>query len=45
MRECDFPYPDSTWPDSINVANKCLSHLPEDVQHKIATGYMTRVYD
>lgn len=45
MLECDYPHSDSTWPDSINLANKWLGHLPEDVQHKITIGNAERVYD
>lgn len=45
MLECDYPHSDSTWPDSINLARKWLSHLPDDVQHKIAVGNACRVYD
>ena len=44
MLECDYPHSDSTWPDSVQLANKWLAHLPEDVQHKIAVGNATRVY-
>ncbi|HVU74872.1 MAG TPA: amidohydrolase family protein [Mycobacteriales bacterium] len=44
MLECDYPHSDSTWPESISLANKWLSHLPEDVQHKIAIGNAERVY-
>jgi predicted TIM-barrel fold metal-dependent hydrolase len=45
MLECDYPHSDSTWPDTINLANKWLGHLPEDVQHKITVGNACRVYD
>ena len=44
MLECDYPHSDSTWPESISLANKWLSHLPDDVQHKIAIGNAERVY-
>jgi predicted TIM-barrel fold metal-dependent hydrolase len=45
MLECDYPHSDSTWPDTIDLANKWLGHLPEDVQHKITIGNACRVYD
>jgi predicted TIM-barrel fold metal-dependent hydrolase len=44
MLECDYPHSDSTWPDTPKLASKWLSHLPEDVQHKITIGNATRVY-
>ena len=45
MLECDYPHSDSTWPDTVNLANKWLGDLPEDVQHKITIGNACRVYD
>jgi predicted TIM-barrel fold metal-dependent hydrolase len=45
MLECDYPHSDSTWPDTVNLANKWLGDLPEDVQHKITIGNAARVYD
>jgi predicted TIM-barrel fold metal-dependent hydrolase len=45
MLECDYPHSDSTWPDTIAMANKFLGHLPEDTQRKIAIGNATRVYN
>jgi predicted TIM-barrel fold metal-dependent hydrolase len=45
MLECDYPHSDSTWPDTIELANKWLGDLPEDVQHKITVGNACRVYD
>ena len=45
MLECDYPHSDSTWPDSVNLARKWLSHLPDDVQYKIAVGNAARVYN
>jgi predicted TIM-barrel fold metal-dependent hydrolase len=45
MLECDYPHSDSTWPDTVNLANKWLGDLPEDVQHKITVGNAARVYD
>jgi predicted TIM-barrel fold metal-dependent hydrolase len=45
MLECDYPHSDSTWPDTVNLANKWLGDLPEAVQHKITVGNASRVYD
>ena len=45
MLECDYPHSDSTWPDTIAMANKWLGDLPEDVRHKITVGNACRVYD
>ena len=45
MLECDYPHSDSTWPESISLARKWLGHLPDDVQHKIAIGNTSRVYN
>ncbi len=45
MLECDYPHSDSTWPDSVSLARKWLSHLPDDVQYKIAVGNAARVYN
>ena len=45
MLECDYPHSDSTWPETVTLANKWLGHLPEDVQHKITVGNAARVYD
>ncbi len=45
MLECDYPHSDSTWPDTVSLANKWLGDLPEDVQHKITVGNACRVYD
>ncbi|NKQ54439.1 amidohydrolase [Amycolatopsis sp. K13G38] len=45
MLECDYPHSDSTWPDTIEMANKWLGHLPDEVQHKITVGNAARVYN
>jgi predicted TIM-barrel fold metal-dependent hydrolase len=45
MLECDYPHSDSTWPDTIKLANGWLGDLPEEVQHKITIGNACRVYD
>jgi predicted TIM-barrel fold metal-dependent hydrolase len=45
MLECDYPHSDSTWPDTIELANKWLGHLSEETRHKIMVGNAMRVYD
>jgi predicted TIM-barrel fold metal-dependent hydrolase len=45
MLECDYPHSDSTWPDTPEMANKWLGHLPDDVIDKITVGNAMRVYD
>lgn len=45
MLECDYPHSDSTWPDTIDLANTWLGHLPEATQQKITVGNACRVYD
>lgn len=45
MLECDYPHSDSTWPDTIALANTWLGDLSEVVQHKITIGNACRVYD
>jgi predicted TIM-barrel fold metal-dependent hydrolase len=45
MLECDYPHSDTTWPETLTMANKWLGHLPDEVQHKIAIGNAVRVYD
>ncbi|SHM64942.1 amidohydrolase family protein [Cryptosporangium aurantiacum] len=45
MLECDYPHSDSTWPDTVSMANKWLAHLPDEVQHKITIGNASRIYD
>jgi predicted TIM-barrel fold metal-dependent hydrolase len=45
MLECDYPHSDTTWPDTLTMANKWLAHLSDDVKHKIAVGNAMRVYD
>jgi predicted TIM-barrel fold metal-dependent hydrolase len=44
MLECDYPHSDSTWPNTVSLAQKWLGELPEDVQHKITVGNACRVY-
>ena len=45
MLECDYPHSDSTWPDTVQLAGKWLSHLPQETQDKITVGNASRVYN
>ncbi|SEP10347.1 amidohydrolase family protein [Trujillonella endophytica] len=45
MLECDYPHSDSTWPNTSEMAEKWLGHLPKETQHKITIGNACRVYD
>jgi predicted TIM-barrel fold metal-dependent hydrolase len=45
MLECDYPHSDTTWPDTVNLANKWLAPFSEEVQQKITIGNASRVYD
>jgi predicted TIM-barrel fold metal-dependent hydrolase len=45
MLECDYPHSDSTWPNTMSLANKWLGHLPDETQHKILIGNAERVYN
>jgi predicted TIM-barrel fold metal-dependent hydrolase len=44
MCETDYPHSDSTWPDSIQVARKAVSHLTEEQQYKLLRGNAERLY-
>jgi hypothetical protein len=44
MIETDYPHTDSTWPDSITLAQKRLAHLAPDVQLKLLRGNAQRLY-
>ena len=35
MAETDYPHTDTTWPNSIDVLNKLIGHLPPATQHKL----------
>ena len=45
MCETDYPHSDSTWPDTVSMANKWLAHLSDEVQHKITVGNASRIYN
>jgi predicted TIM-barrel fold metal-dependent hydrolase len=44
MCETDYPHSDTTWPDSIHMVKRIISHLPEETQYKILRGNAERVY-
>jgi predicted TIM-barrel fold metal-dependent hydrolase len=44
MIETDYPHSDSTWPDSIVLANKHLAHLPPATQYKILRGNAEKLF-
>jgi predicted TIM-barrel fold metal-dependent hydrolase len=41
--ETDYPHTDSTWPDTLAVAEQMMGHLPADVVHKIVRGNAMRM--
>jgi predicted TIM-barrel fold metal-dependent hydrolase len=45
MIETDYPHSDSTWPSSIELANKFTGHLSDDERFKILWGNACRVFD
>jgi predicted TIM-barrel fold metal-dependent hydrolase len=44
MLEVDYPHSDTTWPDSIDVAQRILKDLPPETQYKIMRGNAERLY-
>ena len=44
MCETDYPHSDSTWPDSIHVVKKVISHLSPETQYKILRGNAEKLY-
>jgi predicted TIM-barrel fold metal-dependent hydrolase len=44
MCETDYPHSDSTWPNSIQVVQNRIGHLPPAVQYKILRGNAERLY-
>jgi predicted TIM-barrel fold metal-dependent hydrolase len=44
MIETDYPHTDSTWPNCIEVAQKQVAGLPEDVQRKVLYENAERVF-
>ena len=41
--ETDYPHTDSTWPNTKEVAQDMMGHLPEDVVWKIVRGNAARM--
>jgi predicted TIM-barrel fold metal-dependent hydrolase len=41
--ETDYPHTDSTWPDTLRVAEEMMGHLPPDVVHKVVRGNAIRM--
>ena len=41
--ETDYPHTDSTWPNTLAVADAMMGHLPEDVVYKIVRGNAIRM--
>jgi len=41
--ETDYPHTDSTWPDTLEVAQQMMGHLPADVVYKIVRGNAIRM--
>ena len=41
--ETDYPHTDSTWPNSAQVAQDLMGHLPAEVQYKILRGNAIRM--
>ena len=44
MLEVDYPHSDTTWPDSIDIAQRILKDLPPETQYKIMRGNAERLY-
>jgi predicted TIM-barrel fold metal-dependent hydrolase len=43
--ETDYPHTDTTWPHTLEVAEKMMGHLPADVVWKIVRGNAARMLD
>ena len=41
--ETDYPHTDSTWPNTLAVAEDMMGHLPQDVVDKIVRGNAIRM--
>jgi predicted TIM-barrel fold metal-dependent hydrolase len=44
MCESDYPHADTTWPDSIGVARRCMEGLPVATQYKLLRGNAEKLY-
>jgi predicted TIM-barrel fold metal-dependent hydrolase len=43
--ETDYPHTDSTWPETREVAEKLMGHMPQDVVDKICRGNAIRMLE
>jgi hypothetical protein len=43
--ETDYPHSDSTWPNTREVAQELMGHLPDDVITKLVRGNAIRMLD
>ena len=43
--EVDYPHPDSSWPDSVSVLRRQLSHLPDEDVYRIFQGTAMDIFD
>lgn len=41
----DYPHPNSTWPNSLEVIERDLGHLPADIRAKLTWQNVARLYD
>jgi hypothetical protein len=44
MCESDYPHADTTWPNSVAVARKCMDGLPDATQHKLLRANAERLF-
>jgi predicted TIM-barrel fold metal-dependent hydrolase len=44
MCESDYPHADTTWPNSVAVARKCMEGLPDATQYKLLRGNAERLF-
>ena len=44
MVEVDYPHADSTWPDTQQVMQSSLGHLPDDVAAKLTHENAERLF-
>jgi hypothetical protein len=40
----DFPHPNSTWPNSRQVIERDLGHLPADTRARLVRGNVANLY-
>jgi predicted TIM-barrel fold metal-dependent hydrolase len=44
MWSSDFPHPNSSWPNSLDVIEKNLGHLPPETRAKVLRENVARLY-